>query len=315
MIFETFARRKRQQSRNGEPEIYTYDQAPEHMRHQICAALSEGIGIYYGDHRGGRRVPPLNANPTWEQIDRISRKELPSYLDYVQQTDLSSRFLNYVRRVEFMDDFLSAVEIGCVALRNIHDECDEPETRGAQQKAVDAIEEINGRFEQHSVGYQFENGQIIRVDSKLTHAEIIKPALVLLTESAFSKANEDFMTAHRHYRAKEFKDCVTASNRAFESMLKAICDTEKWEYGNGDRAAELVKKVSSKGLFTHNFDRSFTAYVAMLKTGLPAVRNEAGAHGEGLEAAAVTAGIARFAINLTATNLLFLGDSYSAKKR
>jgi hypothetical protein len=25
MIFETFARRKRQQSRNGEPEIYTYE--------------------------------------------------------------------------------------------------------------------------------------------------------------------------------------------------------------------------------------------------------------------------------------------------
>jgi hypothetical protein len=42
MIFETFARRKRQQNRNGEPEIYTYDQA------QICSALAEGIGFYYG---------------------------------------------------------------------------------------------------------------------------------------------------------------------------------------------------------------------------------------------------------------------------
>jgi hypothetical protein len=80
MIFETFARRKRQQSRNGEPEIYTYDQAPEHMRHQICAALAEGIGVYYG--RGGHNEPPPNADGIWGSIDRLCRKELESYLSY-----------------------------------------------------------------------------------------------------------------------------------------------------------------------------------------------------------------------------------------
>jgi AbiJ N-terminal domain 4 len=285
------------------------------MRHQLCEALSEGIGNYYGG--GGYFEPPPNANDVWEWIDRTCRKEMYSYLSYIQETDLRLRFLTYVLRVPDIYDFISAVEIACVGLRSISYTYgfDDPNHRGAQQKTVDAIEEINGRFEQHSVGYQFENGQIIRVDSKLTHAEIIKPALVLLTAPLFGKANEDFMTAHRHYRAKEFKDCVTAANRAFESMLKAICDTEKWEYGKGDRAAELVTKVSSKGLFTHDFDRSFTAYVAMLKAGLRAVRNDAGGHGEGLAAASVTAEIARFAINLTATNLLFLGDSYSAMKR
>jgi hypothetical protein len=136
-----------------------------------------------------------------------------------------------------MDDFLSAVEIGCAYLCNIEKvysfEYGAPELRGAQLNAVAAIEEINGRFNEHSVGYQFENGQIIRVDSKLTQAEIIKPALVLLTAPEFSKANEDFMTAHRHYRANEFKDCVTAANRAFESMLKAIATRRR---GNMARA-------------------------------------------------------------------------------
>lgn len=205
MIFETFARRQRQRSRNGEPEIYTYDRAPEHMRHQICVALAEGIGRWCAVSYSH---PPPNANSWWIEIDRICRKEMHSYLSYPREEDLSSRFLNYVRHVRDMDDFLSAVEIGCVGLRIISDVYgfDEPNYRGAHQRVVDAIEEINARFEQHSVGYQFENGQIIRVDSKLTHAEIIKPALVLLTAPLFSKANEDFMTAHRHYRAKEFKD-------------------------------------------------------------------------------------------------------------
>jgi hypothetical protein len=205
------------------------------MRHQICEALSEGIGNYY--EGGGYHELPPNANDIWEQVDRICRKEIYSYLSYIQETDLRLRFLTYVLRVPDMYDFLSAVEIGCVDLRIISDVYgfDEPNYRGAQQKVVDAIEEINARFEQHSVGYQFENGQIIRVDSKLTHAEIIKPALVLLTAPLFSKANEDFMTAHRHYRANEFKDCVTAANRAFESMLKAFATRRS---GNMARATE-----------------------------------------------------------------------------
>jgi hypothetical protein len=64
-------------------------------------------------------------------------------------------------------------------------------------------------------------------------------------------------------------------------------------------------------LFSHDFDRSLTAYVAMLKTGLPAIRNDAGGHGEGILAAAVTEQIARFALNLTAANILFLAESHS----
>jgi hypothetical protein len=126
MIYETYKRR----NRNGEPEIYTYDQAPEHMRNQICQALSEGIGLYAVGPLPGRKVPPLNANPTWEQIDRICRKELLSYPDDdVRQTDLSLRFRNYVLRVQDMDDFLSAIHIGCVVLLdNVGDHYDERES-------------------------------------------------------------------------------------------------------------------------------------------------------------------------------------------
>jgi hypothetical protein len=314
MIFETFAQRKRLQSRKGEPEIYTYDQAPEHMRHQICVALSEGIGNFH-QFTGNEFHAPPNANDLWKEMDRICRKEIQSYLNYTQEWNLKKRFLQFVAEVNDMDDFLSAVEIGCIALSIAKDEYNQTRERGAQQTVADSLEEINRRFEQHAVGYQFENRHIIRVDSKITHAEIIKPALSLLAAPSFAKANDDFMTAHRHYRANEFKDCVTAAHRAFESMLKAICDIEKWEYGKGDGASELVSKVTTKGLFTHDFDRSFTAYVGMLKAGLPAVRNDAGGHGEGLEASAVTAQIARFALNLTASNMLFIGESYEALKR
>jgi hypothetical protein len=60
--------------------------------------------------------------------------------------------------------------------------------------------------------------------------------------------------------------------------------------------------------------KAFSAYAAMLKTGLPGVRNVAGGHGDGLAAKAVTSNVARYAINLTASNLVLLGDSYAALK-
>ena len=82
----------------------------------------------------------------------------------------------------------------------------------------------------------------------------------------------------------------------------------------GDKLRGLVTVATANGLFTHDFDKGFSAYVAMLKTGLPGVRNVAGGHGDGLVANAVTAGIARFAINLTASNIVLLGDSYAALK-
>ncbi len=313
MIFETYAQRKRMHARSGEEDVYVYDEASAHLRHQICMTLAEAIGEYYV-FSGDEFHNPPHANEWWEQIDRICRKEIQSYLKYANERNLAARFLNFLTVVPHIDDFLSGVELGCLVLSLIDDRHDFKE-RAALQKAGPAIEEINQRFVQHGVGFQFENRQIIRIDSKLVHAEIIKPALSLLAASDFAKANADFMTAHRHYRAGEYKDSITASNRAFESMLKAICDLEKWEYGKGDRAPELISKVRNNGLFTHDFDKSFDAYIAMLKTGLPAVRNDAGGHGEGLLAPAVTAQIARFAINLTASNILLLGESFDAYKK
>ena len=76
------------------------------------------------------------------------------------------------------------------------------------------------------------------------------------------------MTAHRQYRAGEFKDAVNAANRAFETMLKLIADFEKWPYPKGARAPELVTVVSKGGLFTRRFDKGLETYVVMLKTGL-----------------------------------------------
>jgi hypothetical protein len=49
--------------------------------------------------------------------------------------------------------------------------------RGASQFPLPAIAELNIRFKEASFPFQFENGQLIRVDNQFVHAEVVQPAL------------------------------------------------------------------------------------------------------------------------------------------
>ena len=62
----------------------------------------------------------------------------------------------------------------------------------------EAIEELNYRFKQHNLGYEFVNGEIIRIDNKMIHQEIVKPALRLLYEEGFDGAEEEFRKAFEY---------------------------------------------------------------------------------------------------------------------
>lgn len=74
--------------------------------------------------------------------------------------------------------------------------------------ADDAIRELNHRFQEHGVGYRFENGRIVRVNSQLIHSEVVKPALTLLGQKQYAGAQEEFLRAHEHYRAGRAKEAL-----------------------------------------------------------------------------------------------------------
>lgn len=114
MIFETYSYRKRIAARNEEPEVYSYDAAPEQLRYQISMALQEGIGIYARYDN-----PLINANIYWDAIDKACRKEIHSYLAYIHEERLDIRFSGFLKSIENIDDFLDAVEIGCCYLSHL----------------------------------------------------------------------------------------------------------------------------------------------------------------------------------------------------
>ena len=311
MTFQTYSERRRLAQKVGEPEIYVYIEFSKQFRHQVSMAVEEGIGRYhvYSGHEWGSIS---EANDVWNFLHKTCVKEVFSYTEFNKNRDLRENFRRYMMEIKNTDDLLSVLEVGLKMLGVVSQiKGGDLQIRGADISGESAIAEINQRFKQHSLGYNFENGIIIREDSKIFHAEVVKPALYLLQNKIYEKPNEEYMVSHRHYREGLFKDCITAANRSFESMLKCICEKENWSYQPSDRASDLITVVSKSGLFTHAFDKGLSSYVAMLKTGLPEIRNNAGAHGDGPKSLAITVHIARYALNLTAANLLFIAECYN----
>ena len=82
----------------------------------------------------------------------------------------------------------------------------------------------------------------------------------------------------------------------------------------GDRASELVTLMNTQGLFPSYLGRGLDAYIAVLKTGLPSVRNNAGGHGEGPADAEVPEYLAAYALHLTASNIVLAVEAFEAKR-
>ena len=170
-----------------------------------------------------------------------------------------------------------------------------------------AIDQLNLRFRQHNVGYQYESGQIIRVDSQFIHSEVVKPALSFLSDPIYKGTNEEFLKAHEHYRKGNYKDCVINCSKAFESCLKTICHKREWDYNNKEAAAKrLIQIVLDKKLIPSFMASHFSGLRGALESGLTTLRNRTAGHGQGPEKVPSPDYIAAYALHLTASNILLL---------
>lgn len=303
-VYDLYSKRKRRAERANEPDVFDYDVLPQKLRTQVRQLFTAAIGPYrdYGEFS-----TPRNNNDAWETISGILRRELgvDSLVNY--RANPQDEVLQYIVDAD-TDDALSAIEICANWIERIM--AKKPpydlEHLGATQNSKDALEELNHRFRESSVGYEFVSGEIVRVDSKFVHAEVVRPALALLRDPRFKGAEEEFLGAHAHFRSGKTKEAVTAANSAFESVMKSICDLKGWQYPAGARASDLVKVLRKNGLLPDYLDNSFDQLVATLGSGLPQVRNNDGGHGQGSVPRPTPDYVAAYALHLCATNIVFL---------
>lgn len=316
-------RSKRNQQKVGNSDVYQYETLPDVFRNQVIYILVETLGHYDSSYRpGSRALSAPSANKRWEKLFALYAREIGAFnlidspgrsiseqcMQYVQ-TAPTEQALNFIKLAfRFMDEELRR----------------DPEYMdhiyggyGYQPKKIDdAIEELNHRFQEHNLGYQFLNGQLVQKNNQYLHEEAVVPALTLLSNPQFQGAQEEFLKAHQHYRERQYKEAVVEALKAFESTMKSILDERKWPYEKDkDTASKLVDILLKNQLIPQMVQDQFNQLGGLLKGGVVTVRNKTSGHGQGTKPVILPGYVAEFALHLTAANIVFLVHAYEEYKK
>jgi hypothetical protein len=300
MLLDLFSKRKKRE-RGEITDVYTYSDVPEALRVQIIHIIRDGL------ETSGNTDPK-----TYESYKFLHDSLAREYGKFVLAE--TAKYENYDRALfEFFlatKDIERVLDIVELAFRYLMIVV--PTWRYETLRRVspeDAVDELNARFRESGVGYQFEGGEIVRVDSELLHQEAFKPALHLLHKPGFEGANEEFLKAHEHYRHGQNKEALNEALKAFESTMKAICTRRGWQYEISSPASKLIEVCFSNALLPTSLQTYFTGVRTTLEAGIPTVRNKMSGHGQGPEPIQVPQYIVAYALNITASAIRLLAEA------
>lgn len=305
--WEPFSKRKNRRAQAGQPQTYVYDDLPEPFRNQVIHILNDTMGKY-----SDRDPQP---NPAWCDLQKMASKELGVlFLGNDRRANRRAQCFNLITNGETLQ-VLDLIELAFRLIdRLVRNTKFFSVAWQPKQSPDNAIKDLNARFREHSLGYEYAHGYLIQKTDEFAHAEMVMPALHLLHDAGFKGATEEFHQAHEHFRKDNFKDTLTWANKAFESTLKTICEQHQWSYSKNDGAKKLIDTVIANGLIPQYLLSHFSSLRAMLESGLPTLRSKMGAHGQGANPVDVPAHAAAYAIHMAASNIIFLVKSHNAMK-
>jgi hypothetical protein len=299
-VFETFS--KRQKKKLGvTDEVYSYNEIPTQLRVQIIHIIEDTIGVDKGMQKG--------AFDAYEYMHQILCKEFGvfrlSKRNLTNAADIREYFLECENHEHCLDIIELAFKIIEIYVGDNYNNYKHYTT--SKQHPTDAITELNARFKEHGIGYEYISKELIRVDSQFLHAEAVKPALKLLNSNVvYEGANEEFLSAHEHFRHQRFKECLVESLKSLESLMKGICLQHSWECEDNFTAKNLINVCINEGLIPLYMQNQFASLRTLLESGVPTLRNKKAGHGQGAEVINIPEHLASYALHLTATNLIFL---------
>ena len=301
-VFELFS--KRQRKLKGEvPDVYQYVDIGQRFRVQVVHIVRDTIGIEASYNE--------ITNNTYAEIHKILCREYGVFTLKERERSNFSAVYDYFLSTKYYEQCIDIIELSFKII-DTHVrkyEWNFRDAQGVTQTPDSAIAELNTRFKESGIGYQFESGELIRIDSHVIHSEVVKPVLCLLgSAKSYQGANSEFLKAHEHYRHKRYKECLVECLKSFESLMKAICGKHSWPYNQNDTAKKLIDICLSNNLVPSYLQNQFSAIRMLLESGIPTVRNKEGGHGQGTEVTTVPEHLASYTLHLTATNLLFLAN-------
>ena len=289
------------------PDVYTYDDLPRPLRVQIVQIWMDTFVTYQHGHM--RNV---------EEAYKFIVESLCREYGVFQLAATAARTVYEDRRYvdEFQTFFLNEkdVEKTLDAVELSFRVIDKRDSRYIRQydlskRADDAIEELNYRFREHGVGYQFTNGQIVRIDSEFIHAEIVKPALKLLDQRHYAGAQQEFLKAHEHYRKGDARAALTECLNAFESVMKVICEKRGWRCSNNAASKTLIQVCFDNELIPSFWQSHYSSLRKLLESSVPTGRNKLGGHGQGTKPVSVPSHLVAYMLHMTASAIVFLTEA------
>ena len=299
MILELFSKRNKPKS---DIEIYLYDALPSQFRVQVTYIWDDLFG-----KEGEKLFDIINeANIYKPLVDMLSR-------DFgVYNLCENWKHENYGYKSEFFNGFLTEkyiykaidyIELSLRIIKNIV-EMDDYRSRVERCSYLEvfqqAVLELNYRFDEHQLGYQWVDGKIIRRDNVFTHQEIIKPALEILARKRFKGASAEFHKAHENYRNGKYHESLNECLKAFESTMRIICNQQKWQIRDSATASTLIDICFKNNLIPQFWQSKFTSLRTILESGVPTARNKLSGHGSGSEEKEIPRHLVQYALNITA---------------
>lgn len=300
---------KRQKKLRGEvPDVYVYDDLPQPLRVQIVQIWWSTLGSQ-ADFTNRHTVRELYTEIVKTLCHEYGLFELPGPNKYYGQRNYFGELADFFLHESNVENALDAVELSFQSLDRSTRNFRYLARDDASKRADTAIEELNYRFREHGVGYQFTSGQIVRMDSEFIHAEIVKPALKLLAQRHYAGAQEEFLKAHEHYRKGNEKEALSECLKAFESVMKAICEKRGWPYKDDATAKPLIKVCFDNGLIPPYWESHYSSLRSLLESSVPTGRNKSAGHGQGTKPVSVPNHLVAYMLHMTASAIVFLAEA------
>lgn len=291
-IKDLFSKRRAKRPKKM-PDVYRYDVLPHALRVQVIHIMNDAF-------RDDPEAYDAIVNTLCREYGvfrLLSERGLPAH-------DSQMQLHAYLLNVQEVDRGLDVLELTASAI------ADMGRTRPyLRQRADDLLSELNTRFMEHRVGYRFEGEQMVRMDAEVIHAEVIKPSIALLSRRAYSGAQEEFLKGLEHYRRGNMKESMNECHKAFESVMKTICQRRRWPVKPSAGASDLISICFKKQLVPSIWQEQFSSLRKVLETGTAPARNQMAAHGQGPEKMEVPRHLAAYVIHMTAAAILFLAEA------
>ena len=152
-VFDLFSKRQRK-ARGEVPDVYVYDKLPQELRVQVVHIIQDAFGTdNYGTHNAEKAYEIVTAN-LFREYGLFELIERP-------KSDQHSVF-NFFLKEESIEKALDVVELCFKVINKVI-----AENHAYQYNTVrkiepkDAVAELNERFREHGIGFQFESNELI----------------------------------------------------------------------------------------------------------------------------------------------------------